>query len=885
MAAPELEEERGDVDMAAEKDADGVSSRSDDDDVDDDSDVDSDVDSDEDSAGSDDDVDGDEVALPDDETMTAIMRLERAVEENPVHYEAHDALVQLLRACAVFKRRLRAAREAMAARFPLNEQRWREWIADEVRASRGKPGRRAKVVGALFERAVNDYVSVPLWLGYAEFSLDQGWDAGARRVLYERAVAVAGQHFTEGHKVWAAYRAFELSRLETARRAAEDKREKATEEAEREAEEAVRRVMRRQLETPHAQLDDTVAMYEAWEKALPPRSWPRKPPMNYAKSAAATAARRPYEDALCAAASQPAALSKAYRAYVAFEEASDDKRLTNVQCVYERAVKDIPNDPALWARYTSYLDHVVNVRSVSAAAHARAVRNCPTHGDTWANAIRAAEHRVQSGGPSEGDDPTSALLEAALGAGLAEGDDYLAVFLARLDVLRRAVDVEGFRATAQLARETLSEMFPEWIDRELLLPSYCADVELTLAGDPDAARELWRSYTNVETASGGARSGGELAHVAEAHVAHAEFLARRIGDVEAARGVFKRSHARCGLVSVADLTNKGKEGIADGRDVVCRAWLRMEREAGTAASYAAADAKAGSRVRASDAEAAEKRVLTPEEARRMRQANDPNFRQGGGKAAREGEGRRVKRKASDGDGGDEEAADEPSAKRPRGGTGRRKEEGVETAAAGTEAGADTLPTEPQARAAKYKEYYPDRDQRTAFVKNLPFKCTEDELAALFDARGGSVTARIVRDKATGKSRGFAYVEFSEEAALQVAIMRDGEQFKGRALVIARSMPPGAGKVGGGGGTIGDKKAGSGGGGTQRRGPMGLGFAGMTPRAARVRVTGGAPSEATVPPAQVKAAASTESGGGDKPKSNADFRAMFLSGFKKGGNLE
>jgi RNA recognition motif-containing protein len=41
-----------------------------------------------------------------------------------------------------------------------------------------------------------------------------------------------------------------------------------------------------------------------------------------------------------------------------------------------------------------------------------------------------------------------------------------------------------------------------------------------------------------------------------------------------------------------------------------------------------------------------------------------------------------------------------------------------------------------------------RRYSTAFVKNLPFKCTEGELGAFFDARGGTVTARIVRDKAT-----------------------------------------------------------------------------------------------------------------------------------------
>ena len=89
---------------------------------------------------------------------------------------------------ANLRERLRDAREAMSSRFPLNETQWREWIADEVRHTKGKREARATVVGALFERAVADYVSVALWLGYAEFSLDQDWDHDRRRELYERAL-------------------------------------------------------------------------------------------------------------------------------------------------------------------------------------------------------------------------------------------------------------------------------------------------------------------------------------------------------------------------------------------------------------------------------------------------------------------------------------------------------------------------------------------------------------------------------------------------------------------------------------------------------------------------------------------------------------------------
>ena len=74
----------------------------------------------------------------------------------------------------------------MSARFPLNESQWREWISDEVKATKGKPSRRAKIVGALFERAVNDYLSVPLWLGPAPPPYLRPWSLCLKRPLLVR---------------------------------------------------------------------------------------------------------------------------------------------------------------------------------------------------------------------------------------------------------------------------------------------------------------------------------------------------------------------------------------------------------------------------------------------------------------------------------------------------------------------------------------------------------------------------------------------------------------------------------------------------------------------------------------------------------------------------
>jgi RNA recognition motif-containing protein len=101
-----------------------------------------------------------------------------------------------------------------------------------------------------------------------------------------------------------------------------------------------------------------------------------------------------------------------------------------------------------------------------------------------------------------------------------------------------------------------------------------------------------------------------------------------------------------------------------------------------------------------------------------------------------------------------------------------------------------------------------------YVGNLPYETTEADLQALFESAGPVATVNIVRDRATGQARGFAFVEMSDAEGASRAISElDKHQFGGRNLTVneARPMAP---RSGGGGGGYG----GGGGGGRQRREP-------------------------------------------------------------------
>jgi len=75
------------------------------------------------------------------------------------------------------------------------------------------------------------------------------------------------------------------------------------------------------------------------------------------------------------------------------------------------------------------------------------------------------------------------------------------------------------------------------------------------------------------------------------------------------------------------------------------------------------------------------------------------------------------------------------------------------------------------------------DKKTIFVGNLAFKASPDELNALFDKYGTVHSVRIMKDRATRRPRGFAFVEMESRGADKAIKALDGIEFLGRNLRI------------------------------------------------------------------------------------------------------
>lgn len=87
-----------------------------------------------------------------------------------------------------------------------------------------------------------------------------------------------------------------------------------------------------------------------------------------------------------------------------------------------------------------------------------------------------------------------------------------------------------------------------------------------------------------------------------------------------------------------------------------------------------------------------------------------------------------------------------------------------------------------------------------YVGNLPFGATDDDLQQLFGAHGDVTSANVIKDRFSGESRGFGFVEMpSREDALAAIEALNGTDFKGRSITVNEAKPKSPREGGGGGG--------------------------------------------------------------------------------------
>ncbi len=74
-------------------------------------------------------------------------------------------------------------------------------------------------------------------------------------------------------------------------------------------------------------------------------------------------------------------------------------------------------------------------------------------------------------------------------------------------------------------------------------------------------------------------------------------------------------------------------------------------------------------------------------------------------------------------------------------------------------------------------------QNKLYVGNFPYSVDENELRQIFSSYGEIKDIALITDRATGRSKGFAFITFGTQSAAEAALEQNGKDVKGRALRV------------------------------------------------------------------------------------------------------
>nr|XP_020009264.1 squamous cell carcinoma antigen recognized by T-cells 3-like [Castor canadensis] len=449
-----------------------------------------------------------------------------------------------------------------------------------------------------------------------------------------------------------------------------------------------------------------------------------------------------------------------------------------IQLIFERALVENCLVPDLWIRYSQYLDRQLRVKDLVLSVHSRAVRNCPWTVALWSRYLFAMErHGVDH-------QEISVTFEKALSAGFIQAADYVEIWQAYLDYLRRRVDfrqdsskeLEELRSTFARALEYLQqeveERFNENGDPSCMIMQNWARIEARLCNNMQKARELWDSIMTKGNAKY-ANMWLEYYNLERAH-----------GDTQ---------HCRKALHRAVQCTS-------DYPEHVCEVLLTMERTEGTLEDWDMAIQKTETRlarVNEQRMKAAEKEAaLAQQEEEKTEQRKRVRAEKRALKKKKKAPGT-DKRKADEDEKewGDEEE-EQPSKRRrmensmPLAGAAPAMEE--EAGLTRKCAAVDVAPPSKQKeKAASLKRDMPkvahdsSKDSITVFVSNLPYSMGEPEakLRPVFEACGEVVEIRPIFSN-RGDFRGYCYVQFKEEKSALQALELDRKNVEGRPMFVS-----------------------------------------------------------------------------------------------------
>ncbi|ETI35021.1 hypothetical protein L914_17870 [Phytophthora nicotianae] len=636
--------------------------------------------------------------------------------------------------------------KAFQKAFPLTEDMYVQWISDS-----GARGDYIEEIKRLFELSQGDYWSVSLTLQYLRFIKDNGDDKDLEMAMH-KAQNTLGAHFARGHEIWALCRDLTTEKYDEMDQ---------TQDAEKER--AIRTLFCSQMQLPLDQNDLVMSEFRAWDtyNALDEASGAAFEEASTRQTklfAPLMKKLRGFETRINAApgTEDAAAPEQVWLQYLNFVKhrvaplmSGETERKQLVVCLYERAVSVMCLSPTLWTSYLEYLepDQAESNTADKLTVARRAVRNVPFDSSVWMELLIEME---KQGSTLEVSDFVRRELLTRSSSPL---DQYhlLNVLLAWCDSVRRyasiSIDGEDLEDTIQQVETLVGKVFAEC--QEFMTKAF-----------PDYREGLMRlaeyqakCYWALMPPDGPPRRTPAIAmKVSKVTELWKSTLSISLGDQTATWIAYLEALRRMNAFSVSSIRtmvfDEALKRVKDYPLTLAESWLVFERENGDLTNYLRAR-RYHMKHRTSQTPA-QVIVFTGDE--KVKNAK--------------------KRKADTG-------KQSKNAQKPA-----KRAKPTTTEAVGI--------TEKVSKPAEKKKIHESlTNEHTLFLCNVSKEASKGDIEALFRDIPTLKDVRLVV-KTRGdrvKSRGMAYVQFSDDAGVEEGLKRDGFLLHGHPLRVERSKPP------------------------------------------------------------------------------------------------
>uniref|UniRef100_A0A674MDT1 Spliceosome associated factor 3, U4/U6 recycling protein n=1 Tax=Takifugu rubripes TaxID=31033 RepID=A0A674MDT1_TAKRU len=456
-----------------------------------------------------------------------------------------------------------------------------------------------------------------------------------------------------------------------------------------------------------------------------------------------------------------------YQNYIDFELKEGDP--ARIQIIFERTLAENCLVPDMWAKYNTYLDRQLKIKDLVVSTHDRAVRNCPWTMGLWKSYLLALERHGAD------HQTISDVFEKALSAGFIQATDYVEIWQAYLDYLRRRVDFKSSKELEELRgafarsldymKQDVEERFGESGDPSCIIMQIWAKIEALHCKNMQKARELWDTIMT--------KGNAKYANMWMEYYN----LERSYGD---------SAHCRKALHRAVQCTS-------DYPEHVCEVLLTFERVEGSLEDWDLAVQKTEtrlSRVNEQRVAVKEANMARQEEDRaeqRRRAKSDKKAQKKMGKDVHAGEKRKAQQDYEDNwNNGTEQAS-----KRHRGDEDQTIEEQMETETGLLGKNAPPGFKKPQQGASaappKQGDDKPElrSDDNSVFISNLAYTLEEPEakLRTMFEPCGPISQIRPVFST-KGTFKGYCYIQFESVVSVSEALKLDRQEMENRPMFVS-----------------------------------------------------------------------------------------------------